>query len=156
YKQRRRELLDRFDYEFHLRSTENETVLVCYPSAWMDNGIVDIEAIDDRDKAIERNLNSTHSEKDWETIYTINNEIATDVKESYGKIHGQTATAFSEFMSNHRMAPIWNATANDIIEFLQEYFVRNAWPTDAQSAVVNRSLRYTIEMAQERANSMDK
>jgi hypothetical protein len=147
YRRERARLLSEYGYRARVRDEANETVLVLYPSEWMDNGTVDPPSIDDLDRAIELSLNETIDEDRWEEIEAHNTEIALAVEESAGVVHGANATAFATFMGNHYLKRVEEATNTEIREFLTEYFPRNSWPTDEQRAEVERSLRLLFEEA---------
>jgi len=74
-------------------------------------------------------------------------DVAAAVGDAYGDVHGANAAAFADFMSNHYARPVESATDVEIEEFLTEYFPRNAWPTDAQKAVVDESVELVFESA---------
>ena len=69
------------------------------------------------------------------------------VREEHGDPHGANAHAFADFMGNHYAKRVEAATPAEREEFLEEYFRRNAWPTEAQRDAVERSLRLVEEIA---------
>jgi hypothetical protein len=50
-------------------------------------------------------------------------------------------------MSNHYARRVESATEEELAEFRTEYFVRNAWPTDEQHAVLDTSLSLVFDAA---------
>jgi hypothetical protein len=82
---------------------------------------------------------------EWDATDAHNRGIAAAVREDHGDVHGNNAQAFADFMSNHYAKPIEAATAGEVEEFLEEYFPRNAWPSDAQRSVVEASLDHVFE-----------
>jgi hypothetical protein len=63
----------------------------------------------------------------------------------HGAVHGANARALADFASNHYAKPIEDLTGGERAEFLEEYFPRNAFPTDDQKAVVEESVRLVFE-----------
>jgi len=137
YRERRDELLAEYDYRTRVR--EDDETLVCYPADWVDGGVVDPAAIEDTDRAIERPLGT--GDADWTEIAEHNREVARTVATEHGGVHGENATAFAEFMNNHYARRIETAGNREVRRFLDEYFPRNAWPSDAQRDVVEESVR---------------
>ena len=56
-------------------------------------------------------------------------------------VHGANAHALADYASNHYAKPIGDLTGQELAEFLDEYFPRNAWPSDDQKAAVEESVR---------------
>ena len=77
-----------------------------------------------------------------------NRAIAERVREEHGDPHGANAHAFADFMGNHYAKRVEAASPAEREEFLEEYFRRNAWPTEAQRDAVQRSLRLVEEIAE--------
>jgi len=50
-------------------------------------------------------------------------------------------------MGNHYLKPVTDATRDERREFLDDYYTRNAWPSEEEAAVVSESIRLleTIE-----------
>ncbi len=147
YLKERDELLGTYSYTARIRSDDTGETLVLYPTEWIDDGTVQFDRIDDTDRAFERSLSGPGSDADWDAIDRHNREIADRVLDRYGEVHGETAAAFADFMSNHYAKPIELATVDEREEFRTEYFVRNAWPTNEQRERIAESLQYLFEIA---------
>lgn len=143
---RRDELLARHGYV--AREREADATLVCYPAEWVENGEIQIERIEDTDRAIERPL-ETPATGEWEEIQQHNRDVAARVTERHGDVHGANAAAFAAFMSNHYAMAIEHATETMREEFLTEYYPRNVWPTKKQRAVIKESVDLALDLARE-------
>lgn len=142
-------LLQEYGYAARLRDGDTGETLVLYPDEWVEGGTVRFDRIADTDRAIERPLSGPGSDADWDEIDRHNRAVADRVRERYGDVHGETASAFADFLSNHYAKPVEMATADEREEFRTEYFVRNAWPSDRQRERVTESLRLIVEVAEE-------
>lgn len=151
YRDRRETLLEQFGYVARVREErEGGATLVCYPAEWLDDeGLVRLDADLDTSRAVEISLDGPGEQGDFETAAAANDELVDAVREAHGEVHAANARAFADFMSNHYARPATSAAAREVREFLDEYYPRNAWPTDAQAAVVEESLRYTFEVVDE-------
>lgn len=149
YRRERDALLGAHGYDARVRAGETGETLVLYPAEWTDEGTIRTDRIDDTGRAVERPLSGPGSGADWAEIDEHNRAIAARVRERHGEVHGETATAFAEFMSNHYAKPIERATPDEREEFRTEYFPRNAWPTDEQRERLAASVRLTVEAAEE-------
>ena len=147
YRRERESLLEGHSYDVRVREGDTGETLVLYPEEWVEEGTVQIDRIDDTDRAIERPISGPGSGADWEAIDSHNRAIADRVRERHGEVHGETAAAFADFMSNHYAKPIGKSTPDEREEFRSEYFPRNAWPTEKQRDCVTESLRLTLETA---------
>jgi len=141
HRERRADLLD--DYRYRARVRDDGT-LVLYPDDWVEGGTVDPATIEDTSRAVEISLTASG---EWGDVAEHNRAVARDVAAEHGGVHGENATAFVEFMNNHRARRIETASDADVREFLVEYFPRNVWPTDAQREAVEQSLRLVFETA---------
>ncbi|MEF8814225.1 MAG: rnhA operon protein [Halovenus sp.] len=150
YRDRRARLLAEYDYRARIRDRDRE-VLVLYPDEWVEDGVVVPDRIDDLDRGVERPLEGPGEADDWETIADHNRDLADAVEREHGEVHGANAHALADFMSNHYAKPIEAATERELTEFLTDYFVRNAWPSDDQKAAVRESVRLVYESAGEPA-----
>ena len=149
-RRQRDELLAQFGYIARVREEDEGEVLVCYPDAWMDDqGVVHPDSIDDTSDAIEVQLSGRGEQGDFDTAAAANREIVETVRDEWGEVHAANAAAFADFMSNHYARHIESATATEVEEFISEYYPRNVWPTEAQSAALERSLRYVFEVVEE-------
>ena len=147
YRREREELLEPHAYEVRVREGDTGETLVLYPDEWVEDGTVQVDRIDDTDRAVERPISGPGSGADWEAVDSHNREVAARVRERHGEVHGETATAFADFMSNHYAKPIEKSTPGEREEFRAEYFPRNAWPTRKQCDRVAESVRLILEVA---------
>ncbi|WP_335999861.1 DUF7108 family protein [Halorientalis halophila] len=150
YRERRASLLDEYEYRARVREDDAHDTLVLHPEEWLEDGVARLEAIEDTDRGIERPLGGPGDGEDWEAIDDRNREIAAAVAEAHGTVHGENAAALADFMSNHYAKPIDAATEEELAEFVTDYFRRNAWPSDEQRDLVDRS----VELARETADSL--
>jgi hypothetical protein len=150
YRDHRADLLDDYDYSARVREDETRDVLVCHPAAWVAEGTIRTERIDDLDRGIERPLSGPGDAAEWDTIDEHNRDIVADVRAAHGEVHGANAAALADFMGNHYAKPIDDATREELVEFLDEYYPRNAWPTDEERAVVKESVCLVFDVADER------
>jgi hypothetical protein len=130
---------------------EDRAVLVMYPEEWVEEGTVHPERVENIDRGVERPLEGVGEPDDWETVDTHNRGLADAVADEHGPDHGANASALAEYMSNHYSKPIESATREEVELFLEEYYLRNVWPTDDQKAVVRESVRLVFEQAGEPA-----
>lgn len=150
YRTRRDELLADHDHVARYRDTDQ--TLVCYPEDWLDDdGRVDTEAIEDTERAAEVSLAGRGDQGDYESAAEHNANLAQTVREEHGDVHGDTADAFATFMSNHYARPMETASETERAEFREEYFPRNAWPTDEQLAQVEETLDIVEDLAASQA-----
>lgn len=147
YRSDRDDRLAERGYAARVREEDDRAILVCYPVDWEVDGIVDPEHIDDIDRAVERQLTGAGDPDDWETVDEHNRELADSVEASAGPVHGANANAFADFMGNHYARRIETAGKRECREFLDEYLIRNAWPSDEQLAVAEESLELVFETA---------
>lgn len=150
YRARRTELLAEYCFTARVREDpDGGETLVCHPDEWLDDeGLVDYDAIEDTDRGIEVSLSGPGEQGTYDEAAAANRELVAAVRAEYGDIHAANARAFADFMSNHYATPIADAAGGQIREFLTEYYPRNAWPTDAERAVVVRSLRRVFEVVE--------
>ena len=145
YERRRDEMLA--DRDFVARVREADDTLVLHPSEWLDDGVARVDRIDDTDRAVEVALSEPGEAEEWEAVEAHNAEIVDRVAEAHGPVHGANARAFADFMGNHYARRVETATAREVEEFLDEYFPRNAWPTDGQKEAVEMSVTHVFEAA---------
>lgn len=148
-RQRRDELLAPYDYTARIRDDDGDDVLVCHPAEWHDDaaGVIRTDRIDDLSRAVEIPLEGTGDPDEWDRIDAHNRDLAKRVRTRHGDVHGDTATALADFVSNHYAKRLEELTAAELREFREEYFVRNAWPSDDQRDVVDESIELVFEMA---------
>ncbi len=145
YLDARSELLAEYAYEARVRTDDTGSTLILYPTEWVEDGTARLERIEDTDRAIERSLSGPGTGEDWDEIDEHNRTVSALVRERHGNVHGATAAAFADFMSNHYSKPIEEATAREREEFRTEYFPRNAWPTDEQRELLDRTIELIFE-----------
>jgi hypothetical protein len=146
YERDRDERLD--EYDFVARYRGEDDTLVLHPDEWVEAGVVDPERIDDIDRAVERPLTDAGDEGDWEAVEEHNAALVEAVREAGDERHARNARAFADFMGNHYARRVETASGGEIREFLDEYYPRNAWPSDAERAVVAQSLAMLFEAAE--------
>ncbi|MFO7925785.1 MAG: DUF7108 family protein [Halobacteriota archaeon] len=147
YRDEREELLDAHGYTARVREGDTGETLVLYPVEWVEDGTVRLDRITDTTRAVERSISGPGADADWDAIDEHNRAIAARIEERHGEVHGATAAAFADFMSNHYAKPIEAATAGEREEFRTEYFPRNAWPSEEQRRRIDESLRRIVEVA---------
>ena len=148
YREERAGLLAEHGYVSRVREDDTGETLVLYPEEWVAEGVVQVDRIEDTDRAVERSLSGVGS-ADWETVEAHNRAVAERVRAEHGEVHGGNAHAFADFMSNHYAKRVETATPEEREEFREEYLPRNAWPTEAQREAVERSLRLVEKVAVE-------
>ncbi|MFB6141243.1 MAG: rnhA operon protein [Halosimplex sp.] len=150
YRDDRDERLADHGYTSRVREDETRDVLVLHPETWLEDGEIRTDRIETIERGIEIPLSGPGEGDDWQEIDDYNREIAADVREEYGEDHAANVAALADFMGNHYAKPIDAATADELREFLAEYYPRNAWPTAAQRAVVEKSVDAAFDVADER------
>lgn len=138
------------DHGFTARVRDEDDTLVCYPDEWIEDGTVQIDRIEDTDRAVEVSLSGPGDPDDWTEVEAHNAALVNEVAENHDEVHAANARAFADFMGNHYARPMESADADEVQEFLDEYFPRNAWPSEEQRDAVRASLRYVFEAADER------
>jgi hypothetical protein len=150
HRERRDELLAEHGYTARVREDTDRDVLVLYPTEWTDeDGLVDVTAVEDVDRGFEVPLSGPGDDANWAAVEAHNRAAAERVAAEHGAVHGENAHAFADFMGNHYAKPIERATPGEVEEFLDDYFPRNAWPTDEQRAVVAESVELVRAAAEE-------
>jgi hypothetical protein len=151
YRSEREELLGEYGYSARVRDADEDeagrAVLVCYPDEWMEEGTARLERIEDTDRAVERPLEGP-TDADWEAVAAWNDAIVDAVAEAHGAPHAETARALADYANNHHATTIDRLTETDVERFREDYFPRNAWPTDEQFAVLDKSIRIVREKAE--------
>jgi hypothetical protein len=142
YRERRADLLAEHGYRARVR--DDDEMLVLYPAEWRTEDTVDPSAIEDTSRAVEVSLAASGAFAD---VAEHNRSIARQVAAEHGGAHGENATAFAEYMSNHHARRVETARDQEVTEFLEEYFPRNAWPSDDQRNVIEQSLRLVFRTA---------
>lgn len=146
YEDRRETIVERFGFDVRVR--EEDETLVLYPSEWLEDGVVQLDRIDDVDRGIERPLGTdAGDEGEFDAVESHNSSVVDAVEEAHGPVHAANARVFADFMSNHYVRRVESASKKELREFLDEYYPRNAWPSEDQSSVVDESLELTFEAA---------
>jgi hypothetical protein len=149
YRERRGRLLDRHGYVARLR--EADDTLVCYPARWVDEtGTVRPSAIDDTDSAVEIPFSGPGDPEAWDAVEADNAALVAAVAEAAGddaSVHRANARAVADFAGNHYAKRIERLAPDEVAEFREEYFPRNAWPGERQRALLDRSLELLFEVA---------
>lgn len=135
---------------FAARVRDADDTLVLYPDEWLEDGTVRIERIDDTDRAVEVSLSGAGDPDDWAAVEEHNAALVERVADEHGPVHGANARAFADFMGNHYARPVESASADEVREFLDDYFRRNAWPSEEQRDAVEASVRHVFAAADER------
>lgn len=148
YRARRDDLLA--DHGFVARVRDSDDTLVCHPDEWLDDdGQVELDDVEDTDRAAEVSLSGPGEQGDYEDAVARNAELAARVRDEHGDVHGDNAAAFATFMNNHYARPMDTAGERERTEFREEFFPRNAWPSDEQRAVLEESLDLVFAVADE-------
>ncbi|WP_436930338.1 DUF7108 family protein [Halosimplex halobium] len=150
YRSDRDERLADHDYTARVREDETRDVLVLHPEEWVEDGEIRTERIEEIDRGIEIPLSGPGEGDDWAEIDEYNREVVADVRAEHGDDHAANVAALADFMGNHYAKPVHDATADELEEFLADYYKRNAWPTAAQREVVEKSVRVAFAVADER------
>ncbi|MFW6317577.1 MAG: DUF7108 domain-containing protein [Halorubrum sp.] len=138
YRERRDALAAEYGYTARVR--EEDDALVLYPDEWIDDGTVQLDRIEDTDRAVEVSLSGPGDADRYREVAAYNEAVAEEVAERAADVHAQTAETFAAFMSNHYVRPVDDATPEMRAEFREEYLIRNGWPTDEQLDAVDESL----------------
>jgi hypothetical protein len=142
---RRDDLLSEYGFEARVRAADD--TLVCYPAEWLVDGVVRLERVEDTDRAAEVSLSGPGDEDEYDAIEAHNAALVARVAEAAGPVHAANARAFADFLGNHYLKRVEDATPAELREFVEEYYVRNAWPSAEQRAVLDESLAVLYEAA---------
>lgn len=145
YERHRAELLG--DHGFTARIRDEDDVLVLHPGEWVEDGVIRVERIDDTDRAVEIPLSGAGDETDWGAVEEHNAALVEAVAEEHGAVHAANCRAFADFMGNHYVRRVEDATGDMVRTFLEDYYPRNAWPSERQRDVVEQSLDVLFEAA---------
>jgi hypothetical protein len=146
YRDRRDDLLA--DHAFVSRVRDSDDTLVCHPAEWLDDdGQVRLGDVEDTDRAAEVSLSGPGEQGDYEAAAARNETLVERVRDQYGDVHGDNAAAFAAFMNNHYARPMDTAGERERAEFSEEFFPRNAWPSEDQRETVEESLDLVFEVA---------
>ncbi|ADJ16207.1 DUF7108 family protein [Halalkalicoccus jeotgali] len=142
YREHRADLLAEHGFTARVREDDATATLVLHPDDWVEDGTIRPERVADTGRAVEVQVAGPESPDDWDTVEEHNRAVARRVRANQGAIHGANADAFADFMGNHYAKPVEDATPEERAEFLAEYFVRNAWPSEDQKEAIERSLEH--------------
>lgn len=145
HERRRAAVLAEHGYTARVREAGASAILVLHPREWVEDGVIRPERIDDIERGIEIPLEGPATDADWEAVEEHNRALAERIAEEHGEVHGRTAHAFADFMGNHYVKRMDEATEREREEFRADYFVRNAWPTAEQKAKLDESLSLVVE-----------
>nr|WP_096391681.1 hypothetical protein [Halopenitus persicus] len=144
YRRRRDELAADHDYTPRVR--EEDDTLVLYPSEWMADGTVQLNRIEETDRAVEVSLSGPGDADRFDEIAAANDAVVDRIAAEHGPDHAANVRAFADFMSNHYVRRVTDATAAEREEFRTEYYPRNAWPSADQRELLDRSLALVEEL----------
>ncbi|SMO38084.1 DUF7108 domain-containing protein [Halorubrum cibi] len=142
YRDRRDELVTSHEYAPRVR--EEDDTLVLYPEEWMESGTVQLDRIEETDRAVEVSLSGPGDPDRYREVAAYNDAVVDAIAERADDVHAETARSFAAFMSNHYVRAVDDATPEMRTEFREEFFPRNGWPTDEQRSALEESLE-TIE-----------
>ena len=134
------------DHDFTARVRDEDDTLVLHPEEWIDDGVIRVDRIDDTDRAVEVSLSGPDHGAEWDAVEAANQRVVEAVAEAHGPDHAANVRAFADFMGNHYLKRVDDATDAEREEFLTEYYPRNAWPSAEQAAIVDRSLSLVSEV----------
>lgn len=150
YRERRDELLAEYDYTARRREDDDGETLVLHPDEWLDeDGQVRMDRID-VDDGVELSL-SGPGDDEWTDVEAHNRGVAEAIAEKHGDPHGTNAHRLADFASNHYAKRVESLTRDEQREFVEEYFPRNAWPSEAERAAVEESVTLVAEFARQEA-----
>jgi hypothetical protein len=153
YRERRDALAAEYGYTARIR--DEDDALVLYPDEWMDDGTVQLDRVEDTDRAVEVSLSGPGDADRYREVAAYNEAVAEEVAEREADVHARTAETFAAFMSNHYVRPVDDATPAMRAEFREEYLVRNGWPTDDQLDAVDESLSVIESVASDVEEPVD-
>jgi hypothetical protein len=146
HRDRRDDLLA--DHGYTARYRDEDDTLVINPAEWFEDGVARTERIDDLSRAVERPLSDAGADDEWRAVEDHNAALVDRVDAAHGPVHAANARAFADFMANHYTRRVETASRRELREFLDDYYPRNAWPTEQQKAVVDESLRLLFDVAE--------
>jgi hypothetical protein len=135
------------DHGYTARYREDDDTLVLNPMEWFEDGVAQVERMDDLSRAIELPLSGAGADDDWREVEAHNAELVARVDAEHGAVHAANARVFADFVGNHYTRTVEDASSHLVAEFLDEYYPRNAWPSEEQKVVVEESLRLLFSVA---------
>jgi len=145
YRTRREELVAEHDYETRIR--DEDDTLVLYPEEWIEDGVVQLDRIENTDRGVEVTLSGPGDPEHWQEVADHNDDLVAAVAADAPN-HEANAEAVAAFASNHYAKEIEKLTAQEVREFLEEYYPRNAWPSDTQASLIEESVRKLFAAAE--------
>lgn len=146
YRDRRDGLLAEYEFRARIREDDDGDVLAMYPAEWVVDGTVEMDRVNDVSRGIERSLSGPGEADEWAAVEAHNRDLAEEVAED-DEAHGANAHALADFASNHYAKRIERLTGPELKEFRNEYYPRNAWPSDAQRDCLEDSIRRVFAAA---------
>lgn len=134
------------DHEYDTRLREADDTLVLYPEEWLVDGVVQIDRIEETDRAVELSLSGPGDPEHWEAIAEHNEALVAAMADDAPQ-HEGNARALVAFASNHYAKPVEELGAEAVREFLEEYYPRNAWPSETEASLVEESVEKVFEAA---------
>lgn len=138
YRERREELVADHDYETRIR--DEDDTLVLYPEEWLEDGVVQLERIENTDRGVEVTLSGPGDPERWQEIADHNDDLVDAVADE-APDHEENARALATFASNHYAKPAEKLTPEEVQVFLDDYYPRNAWPSEADASLIEASVR---------------
>lgn len=145
YRTRREELVAEHDYETRIR--DEDDTLVLYPEEWLEDGVVQLDRVENTDRGVEVTLSGPGDPEHWQEVADHNDDLVAAVADD-APAHEANAEAVAAFASNHYAKEIEKLTAEEVREFLGEYYPRNAWPSDTQASLIEESVRKLFAAAE--------
>ncbi|MGQ4555831.1 DUF7108 family protein [Halobellus sp. GM3] len=128
------------EHDFTARVREDDDTLVLYPEKWVDGSTVQFDRIEDTDRAVEVSLSGPDHGAEWDDVEAANAAVVEAVENRHGPDHAANVRAFADFMGNHYLKCVAEATRAERAEFLTEYYPRNVWPSKEQESIVAESV----------------
>ena len=147
YREKRAETVAEHGYAARFR--EDDETLVLYPDEWLAGDTVELSRVRDTSRAVEVPLSASVGEADFEAVEAHNAALVEAVEAAYGPRHAANVRAFADFMGNHYLGRIDEATDEQLAEFRAEYYPRNVWPSAEQAAVLEASLEHLFSVAEQ-------
>jgi hypothetical protein len=135
------------DHDYTARVREADETLVLHPEEWVEDGTVRTDRIADTDRAVEVPLGGAGDDDAWDAVEEHNAALVAEVAAEHDTVHAANARAFADFMGNHYARRVEAASRRHLTEFLEEYYPRNAFPSEAERVAVERSLTHLFDVA---------
>ena len=149
YRTERDGLLEDHDYEARVREDDAGETLVCYPAEWLQDGVIQVDEVEDLSRGVEVSLSGPGESDEWDAVDAHNRDVAETVAERHGEPHASTVSALADFASNHYAKALEDLTTGEQAEFREEYLPRNGWPSEEQLAQVEESLELAVAVAED-------